>query len=90
MHSCPECDEACYCGGDIDDLQWDDDSEEALACEHECEPEMDEPDFDMNDVSPSPIDPHVARCRVCGCSEFDVCPGGCVWATMDLCSRCVR
>lgn len=20
MHNCPECEEACYCGGDIDDI----------------------------------------------------------------------
>jgi hypothetical protein len=27
-------------------------------------------------------------CRVCGCSDFDPCPGGCAWAGDDLCSRC--
>jgi hypothetical protein len=35
----------------------------------------------------------VARCRVCGCTEDQVCPGGCAWADDpemgDLCSRCV-
>ena len=31
----------------------------------------------------------VARCRVCGCTDLDGCPDGCVWATPDLCSRCV-
>lgn len=29
-------------------------------------------------------------CSVCGCTEFDPCPGGCIWAnsTATLCSRC--
>lgn len=27
-------------------------------------------------------------CRVCGCSQFDACPGGCYWVEADLCSRC--
>jgi hypothetical protein len=29
-------------------------------------------------------------CRVCGCSETRACPGGCIWAEADLCSRCAR
>jgi hypothetical protein len=31
-------------------------------------------------------------CRVCGCTEDDPCPGGCIWATpdCDLCSQCAR
>lgn len=29
-------------------------------------------------------------CRGCGCSELRACPGGCIWATHDLCSACVR
>jgi hypothetical protein len=29
------------------------------------------------------------RCLNCGCSESHACPGGCVWATESLCSRCV-
>ena len=32
----------------------------------------------------------VPHCRVCGCSEFHPCPGGCLWAAPDLCSRCVN
>jgi hypothetical protein len=28
-------------------------------------------------------------CRVCGCSEFNACPGGCAWVEEDLCSTCV-
>jgi hypothetical protein len=29
------------------------------------------------------------RCSVCGCSNSQACPGGCIWATDTLCSRCV-
>jgi hypothetical protein len=30
-------------------------------------------------------------CRVCGCTEFEACPGGCAWAdeTHTLCTNCV-
>lgn len=36
----------------------------------------------------------VARCRVCGCTEDDACPGGCCWVEDpmemgDLCSSCL-
>ncbi len=31
----------------------------------------------------------VPRCQACGCTDFEACPGGCIWATPDLCSRCV-
>lgn len=27
-------------------------------------------------------------CRVCGCTDERACPGGCVWAEPNLCSRC--
>lgn len=30
-----------------------------------------------------------AECRVCGCSDRNGCPGGCIWAEPNLCSRCV-
>lgn len=36
MHSCPECGQACYCGGDIEDHENED---EAELCEHECDPQ---------------------------------------------------
>ena len=29
-------------------------------------------------------------CRVCGCTDTEACPGGCVWVTKDLCSCCVE
>ena len=29
-------------------------------------------------------------CRVCGCTDDRACPGGCVWAEPNLCSRCAR
>jgi hypothetical protein len=31
-----------------------------------------------------------AECRVCGCSHYNPCEGGCVWAEPDLCSRCAQ
>jgi hypothetical protein len=34
-------------------------------------------------------EPAERRCRVCGCSEFRACPGGCAWVgSEDLCSAC--
>lgn len=27
-------------------------------------------------------------CRVCGCTWYDPCQGGCYWTEPDLCSRC--
>jgi len=41
-HSCPSCGESCYCNGDIDDIMWDDDSEESDLCEHCPEGDFDE------------------------------------------------
>ena len=35
MHSCPECGQACYCGGDIDDCEME--GNEA-GCVHKCDP----------------------------------------------------
>lgn len=28
------------------------------------------------------------RCRECGCTELQACPGGCHWIEIDLCSAC--
>lgn len=28
------------------------------------------------------------RCRECGCTDHDACPGGCYWVEQDLCSQC--
>ena len=33
-HECPECYSLCYCGGDIDDIDFGMDGEEAKACTH--------------------------------------------------------
>lgn len=30
----------------------------------------------------------LTRCRVCGCTQADGCPGGCEWVDDDLCSVC--
>lgn len=27
-------------------------------------------------------------CRVCGCTEYRACHGGCCWVEADLCSAC--
>ena len=29
------------------------------------------------------------KCRVCGCTWNNACPGGCYWVEWDLCSKCV-
>lgn len=51
-HSCPECDSACYCQGDIDDLVFDD-TTEARRCSH-CPPEGEyspADDYDEDDIA---------------------------------------
>lgn len=30
----------------------------------------------------------VRACRVCGCTDFQACEGGCWWVAVDLCSSC--
>lgn len=30
------------------------------------------------------------KCRVCGCTDIEACPGGCYWVEEDLCSECVE
>lgn len=30
----------------------------------------------------------VRACRVCGCTDFQACEGGCWWVAADLCSSC--
>lgn len=30
----------------------------------------------------------LGRCRECGCTEAQACPGGCYWVEEDLCSQC--
>lgn len=29
-----------------------------------------------------------AVCRVCGCTQYNACEGGCYWVEPDLCSKC--
>ena len=36
--------------------------------------------FHENDIAKAP------KCRVCGCSEFFACEGGCSWQEPDLCT----
>lgn len=35
MHSCPECGQACYCGGDIDDVELEGGEDDCLHCDDE-------------------------------------------------------
>jgi hypothetical protein len=44
-------------------------------------------DDDQNDLAGIP------HCRVCGCTDYHACPGGCYWVEDpegmgDLCSQC--
>ena len=32
--------------------------------------------------------PDIQRCRVCGCTHYNPCDGGCWWVEDDLCSAC--
>lgn len=31
-----------------------------------------------------------AVCRVCGCTQWAACDGGCSWVEDDLCSECIK
>ena len=46
-HPCPECGQRCHCNGDIDDIDFGEDSPGADACVHyqECEKEHDPEDY---------------------------------------------
>lgn len=48
MHSCPECDQACYCGGDIEDHDIGQGMDEL--CEHDCEDDDSEMDQSLADM----------------------------------------
>lgn len=47
-HSCPDCCETCYCGGDVDDAIIDEPLNQ-IACGHNCENDDPERDFDWDD-----------------------------------------
>lgn len=34
--------------------------------------------------------PKEQKCRVCGCTDNNACPGGCYWEEQDLCSKCAE
>lgn len=85
MHDCPLCQAACDCDGE--DHFNDAASNER---EHDCEPNEDGELEDLEDLGlPGYEDDGQPSCRVCGCTQDRACAGGCVWATADLCSRCV-
>jgi hypothetical protein len=67
-HSCPECNQACYCNGDIDDILFGEDSEEALLCTH-C-PVDGVNEFDYEDDHCSECGAHVMQ----GDSHDSECP----------------
>lgn len=46
MHTCPDCGRACYCNGDIDDIEVDPSGE--YFCSH-CDDGKDEDGLDYND-----------------------------------------
>ena len=41
MHTCPDCGQACYCGGDIDDIDTGD-IDAVDECTHDCQEPEDE------------------------------------------------
>lgn len=42
----------------------------------------------LNDERPAKTSCAINRCRVCGCTDDNACPGGCSWVEPDLCSKC--
>jgi hypothetical protein len=62
--------------------------------EHDFEGDLEsDPDFFGSPFLPDAADFAVdGQCRICGCTELEPCPGGCIWANSDatLCSRCAR
>jgi hypothetical protein len=50
MHECPECGQACYCSGDLDDCQVFTEEWVYDNCQHPCEPvDIDDEDWDCGD-----------------------------------------
>ncbi len=50
MHTCPDCGQACYCGGDVDDCP----SEEPDFCAHSCDGDGLPGDERYEDDDPAP------------------------------------
>ncbi len=48
-----------------------------------CDVGVDEVFAQLEDFAP------LGRCRICGCTDDECCPGGCRWVADDLCSACV-
>jgi len=44
----------------------------------------------IEEATPEVGTPEENRCRVCGCTNMQACPGGCYWVEDDLCSRCAK
>lgn len=62
-HSCPDCGCLCHCGGDIDDIDFGDDSEDAMNCTHYTT---------MDCQSAESDDYHDDFDLPCGCDHVDV------------------
>ena len=28
------------------------------------------------------------KCKICGCTDYNACEGGCYWVAEELCSKC--
>lgn len=42
----------------------------------------------LNLAEPQDEESSEQACRVCGCTWYNACPGGCYWVENDLCSEC--
>lgn len=98
MHSCPECGQACYCGGDIEDHDTGSLGEGAFHCTHWTAPECDQA-LDDDDGLTYLLGPEhgeiralgeLAACIGCGCDDDHACavgdadaPTGCHWLRVD-------
>lgn len=89
MHTCPVCDQACYCSGDIDDsevmsLSW---AYHNCTC---CDDDLFPKDFD--DGFDEEIEDR--KCKYCGCTDEDCrqcierTGQACHWISDDVCSAC--
>lgn len=36
------------------------------------------------------VEKEITRCRICGCTNYRACLGGCYWVEPDLCSQCEK
>lgn len=82
MHTCPDCGQACYCHGDIDDCEVETEEYASEHCVHHLDPECDgyegedhDPDKECCPTSWSEPDKQI--CGTCGAMHFGRCPNHC-------------